>query len=70
MKKLAAVATLSLVAVSAAYASGPGQPSISASGHVGTITGTVSSVSTGTSVVSTQINGYGSSSQTSFGETG
>lgn len=40
MKKLAAVAALSLVAVSAAYASGPGQPSISASGHVGTITGT------------------------------
>ncbi|CAB3673970.1 MAG: hypothetical protein ACWGIK_16355 [Achromobacter pulmonis] len=69
MKKLAAVATLSLVAVSA-YASGPGQPGMSASGHVGTITGTVSSVSTGTSVVSTQINGYGSSSQTSFGETG
>lgn len=68
MKKLAAVATLSLVAFSA-YAGGP-SPSISASGHVGTITGTVSSVSTGTSVVSTQINGYGSSSQTSFGETG
>lgn len=63
------LATLSLVAVSA-YASGPGQPGMSASGHVGTITGTVSSVSTGTSVVSTQINGYGSSSQTSFGETG
>lgn len=70
MKKLAAVAALSLVAVSAAYATGPGQPGISASGYVGTISGTVSSVSTGTSVVSTQINGYGSSSQTSFGETG
>ena len=70
MKKLAAVAAPSLVAVSAPPPSGPGQLSISASGHVGTITGTVSSVSTGTSVVSTQINGYGSSSQTSFGETG
>lgn len=70
MKKLAAVAALSLVAVSTAYATGPGQPGISASGYVGTISGTVSSVSTGTSVVSTQINGYGSSSQTSFGETG
>ena len=30
----------------------------------------MSSVSTGSSVVSTQVNGYGSSSQTSFGETG
>ena len=49
MKKLAAVAALSLVAVSAAYASGPGQPSISASGHVGTITGTGDNAATAAS---------------------
>ena len=52
-----------------AYAAGPG-PSVSISGYSGNIHGTVSSVSTGSSVVSTQVNGYGSSSQTSFGETG
>ena len=51
------------------YAAGPG-PSVSISGYSGNIHGTVSSVSTGSSVVSTQVNGYGSSSQTSFGETG
>ena len=68
MKKLAAVAVLSMCAASA-YAAGPG-PSVSISGYSGNIHGTVSSVSTGSSVVSTQVNGYGSSSQTSFGETG
>lgn len=69
MKKLAAVAAMTLFAASA-YASGPGMPSVSITGHAGTINGTASSVSTGSSVVATQVNGYGSSSQTSFGETG
>ncbi len=66
MKKLAAVAALSLFAATA-YATGPGG---SVTVHSGAINGTVSSISTGSSVVATQINGYGSSSQTSFGETG
>ena len=52
-----------------AYATGPG-PSVSISGYSGSIHGTVSSVSNGSSVVATQVNGYGSSTQTSFGETG
>lgn len=69
MKKLAVVAALSLFAASA-YASGPNMPSVSITGHAGTINGTASSISTGSSVVATQVNGYGSSSQTSFGETG
>ncbi|MFD4841254.1 hypothetical protein ACFWP0_27380 [Achromobacter sp. NPDC058515] len=69
MKKLAAVAALSLFAVSA-YATGPGQIGASVTGHAGTIHGTASSISTGSSVVATQVNGYGSSSQTSFGSTG
>ncbi|CAB3737741.1 MULTISPECIES: hypothetical protein [Achromobacter] len=69
MKKLAAVAALSLFAASA-YASGPSGPSVSVTGHAGTINGTASSISNGSSVVATQVNGYGSSSQTSFGETG
>ena len=45
-------------------------PSVSISGYSGSIHGTVSSVSNGSSVVATQVNGYGSSTQTSFGETG
>lgn len=69
MKKLATVAALSLLAASA-YASGPTGPSVSVTGHAGTINGTASSISNGSSVVATQVNGYGSSSQTSFGETG
>ncbi|CAB3736594.1 MULTISPECIES: hypothetical protein [Achromobacter] len=69
MKKLAVVAALSLFAASA-YASGPNMPSASITGHAGTINGTASSISNGSSVVATQVNGYGSSSQTSFGETG
>jgi len=69
MKKLAAVAASSLFAASA-YASGPSGPSVSVTGHAGTINGTASSISNGSSVVATQVNGYGSSSQTSFGETG
>ncbi|WAI85642.1 MULTISPECIES: hypothetical protein [Achromobacter] len=69
MKKLAAVAALSLFAASA-YASGPNISSVSITGHAGTINGTASSISNGSSVVATQVNGYGSSSQTSFGETG
>ena len=68
MKKLAAVAVLSMCAASA-YATGP-RPSVSISGYSGSIHGTVSSVSNGSSVVATQVNGYGSSTQTSFGETG
>ncbi|MGE8689763.1 MAG: hypothetical protein ACN6PJ_21640 [Achromobacter sp.] len=67
MKKLAAVAALSLFAATA-YATGPVGGSVT--GHAGAINGTASSVSTGSSVVATQINGYGSSSQTSFGSTG
>ncbi|MGB3434695.1 hypothetical protein [Achromobacter sp.] len=66
MKKLAAVAALSLFAASA-YASDPGG---SITGHAGAINGTASSISTGSSVAATQINGYGSSSQVSFGMTG
>ncbi|KRC84610.1 hypothetical protein D3C87_402170 [compost metagenome] len=69
MKKLAAAAALSLFAASA-YATGPGQVGGSVTGHAGTVHGTASSISTGSSVVATQVNGYGSSSQTSFGSTG
>ncbi|KAG1220042.1 hypothetical protein G6F68_021301 [Rhizopus microsporus] len=53
MKKLAAVAAMTLFAASA-YASGPGMPSVSITGHAGTINGTAASVSTGSSVVATQ----------------
>lgn len=67
MKKLAAVAALSLLA---AAAQASGQAGGSVTGHAGAINGTASSISTGSSVVATQINGYGSSSQTSFGSTG
>ncbi|MCY1200703.1 hypothetical protein D9M72_121430 [compost metagenome] len=67
MKKLAAVAALSLFAATA-YATGPVGGSVT--GHAGAINGTASSISTGSSAVSTQINGYGFSSQTSFGSTG
>ncbi|MEB3098936.1 hypothetical protein VCS63_24070 [Achromobacter sp. D10] len=67
MKKLAAVAGLSLAAVSAHAA---GQFGGSVTGHAGAINGTASSVSTGSSVAATQINGYGSSTQVSFGMTG
>ncbi|WMD20737.1 hypothetical protein RAS12_29810 [Achromobacter seleniivolatilans] len=69
MKKLAIVAAMSLFAATA-YASGPSVPTVSLTGHAGTINGTATSISTGSSVVATQINGYGSSTQTSFGETG
>lgn len=65
MKKLMAVAALSLFAVSA-YA----DPGGSITGHAGAINGTASSISTGSSVAATQINGYGSSTQVSFGMTG
>ncbi len=68
MKKLASVAVLSLLAVTGyAQASGSG---ISGQGHIGTINGTASSVSTSNSVVASQVNGTGHSSQTSFGSTG
>ena len=69
MKKLAAVAALSLFAASV-YATGPGQTGGSITGHAGAINGTATSISSGSSVVATQVNGYGSSSQTSFGSTG
>ena len=65
MKKLIAVAALSLFAVSA-----HADPGGSITGHAGAINGTASSISTGSSVAATQINGYGSSTQVSFGMTG
>lgn len=67
MKKLAAAAALSLFAASAFAA---GQVGGSVTGHAGAINGTASSISTGSSVAATQINGYGTSSQVSFGMTG
>lgn len=67
MKKLASVAALSLLAV-AGYAQAAG--GFSGQGHIGTISGTANSVSTGNSVVATQVNGTGFSTQTSFGNTG
>ena len=68
MKKLAAVAVLSMCAASA-YAAGPG-PSVSISGYSGNIHGTVSSVSTAVRWFPPRSTATVRPARPSFGETG